>query len=111
MAKKSIDWFGILSAFVQDHPKTSAIVAFNLGVIAANAAKKAKGAMPALPEMAEIPSKLIDLVPSITDMKFYAPALVPVKALSNGHTKAGPRRGSRPRRNKTARRHTKAKAT
>jgi hypothetical protein len=109
MPKRPIDWLGLLSAFVQDHPKTSAMVAFNLGVLAANAAKKAKGAMPSLPEMTEIPSKLIDLVPSIGDMKLYAPALAAVQSPSRG--RASP---SRPRarktRKKTARRRTRAKA-
>ena len=108
MPKKPIDWLGILSAFVQDHPKTSAMVAFNLGVLAANTAKRAKSAMPSLPEMTEIPSKLIDLVPSIGDMKLYAPALARLESPSRTRKSARP--GALKARKKAPRRRTRAKA-
>ena len=62
----------ILAEFVRQHPKTSATLAFNLGVIAAGATKKAQRSMP---EVREIPAKLIELVPSLKDVSGYLPAL------------------------------------
>jgi hypothetical protein len=72
MASKTINWLEILSEFVQQHPKTSAAVAFNLGVIAAGATKRAANVRGS---MTEIPAKLIELVPSMKDLSTYVPSL------------------------------------
>lgn len=110
---KAINWLAVLAAFVKDHPKTSATVAFNLGVFAAEAAKtvgkrgtalgdgaRALGASAqALGSSAvEIPSKLIELVPSMKDLGRYVPLL----------GTAEPKR--KPARRRKARRTTTAKA-
>jgi hypothetical protein len=81
MASKRINWLAILSDFVQQHPKTSAAVAFNLGVIAAGAAKRATTLRNGV---TEIPAKLIELVPSMKDLGTYVPSF--------GTTKTKPRR-------------------
>ena len=96
MASKKINWLAILSGFVRDHPKTSAMVAFNLGIMAGRATKSAQRAAPSV---SEIPSKLIELVPSIKDLGSYMPMI--------GTSKPGPKPGSKPRR-KT--RKTRARA-
>lgn len=87
MAAKKVNWLAILSGFVRDHPKTSAMVAFNLGIMAARATKSAQRAAPAV---SEIPGKLIELVPSIKDLGEYMPTL--------GRAKPGPKPGPKPRR-------------
>jgi hypothetical protein len=87
MASKKVNWLAILSNFVRDHPKTSAMVAFNLGIMAARATKSAQRAAPSV---SEIPSKLIELVPSIKDLGGYLPMI--------GTSKPGPKPGSTPRR-------------
>jgi hypothetical protein len=72
MAAKKIDWLGIIAAFIREHPKTSAAVAFNLGVAAAYAAKRRNilggGGI-------RIPDKLIELVPSVNDLSSYVPLI------------------------------------
>jgi hypothetical protein len=72
MASKSINWLEILSAFVRHHPKTSAAVAFNLGVVAAQAAKRGKALGNGV---TDIPAKLIELVPSMKDLGSYVPLI------------------------------------
>jgi hypothetical protein len=81
MASKSINWLEIISDFVQKHPKTSAAVAFNLGLIAAEATKRATTLRGGV---TEIPAKLIELVPSMKDLGTYVPSI--------GTTKTKPRR-------------------
>lgn len=71
MAGKSINLFATLAEFVRKHPKTSATVAFNLGVLAANATKRVRKATP---DISEIPAKLIEMVPSLKDLTSYLPA-------------------------------------
>jgi hypothetical protein len=78
---KQINWLTTLSDFVQKHPKTSAAVAFNLGVIAAGATKRATTLRNGV---TEIPAKLIELVPSMKDLGAYVPSI--------GATKTKPRR-------------------
>ena len=92
MASKPADWLSILSDFVRRHPRTSAAVAFNLGVIAAGATKKVRpGAM------MEVPSKLTELVPSISSMQGLADYIPDL-----GRSKTAPKT----RRRKTRRRKT-----
>lgn len=72
MAAKQANWLAIFSDFVRHHPKTSAAIAFNLGVVAARATKQGKrfgGGM------VEIPARLIELVPSVKDLGAYVPRL------------------------------------
>jgi hypothetical protein len=87
MASKSINWLAILSAFVRSHPKTSATIAFNLGVVAAQAAKRNRmlrnGAV-------EIPAKLIELVPSLQDLR----SAVPLIGAAKPSAKRKPRRAA-----------------
>jgi hypothetical protein len=76
MASKRINWLAILSDFVQQHPKTSAAVAFNLGMIAAGATKRATTLRGGV---TEIPAKLIELVPSMKDLGTYVPSISTTK--------------------------------
>ena len=94
MARVKIDWLGILSTFVRDHPKTSAIVAFNLGLMAATASKKARGVKLSVSDMAEIPAKLIELVPSIKEIGALMPGVATKKIKS-------PRKSRNPLRGRT----------
>jgi len=93
MVSKQINWLEILSDFVQKHPKTSAAVAFNLGIIAAKATKRATMRRNGV---TEIPAKLIELVPSMKDLGTYVPSI--------GRTKTKPRRA--PARKASARKST-----
>jgi hypothetical protein len=78
MARKN-SWMNILSDFVRKNPRTSAMIAFNLGVYAAQATKKTLDRT----DLKELPSKLVDLVPSMKDMSAYVPAaLLPAAAES-----------------------------
>jgi hypothetical protein len=79
MASKQINWLEILSKFVQQHPKTSAAVAFNLGVIAAGATRRATTLRAGV---TEIPAKLIELVPSMKDLSTYVPNIGTTKTKS-----------------------------
>ena len=101
MARKT--WVGVLSDFVRNNPRTSAVIAFNLGVWAAQATKKRLGHT----DLKDIPSKLIDMVPSMKDIGGYVPALPgPAKRKAT-------RRASTPaarRTNKAKRRAAKRKA-
>ena len=71
MAARQTNWLAIFSDFVRHHPKTSAAIAFNLGVVAARATKRGKR----LSGMVEIPARLIELVPSVKDLGTYVPRL------------------------------------
>jgi hypothetical protein len=97
MASKTINWLEILSDFVQQHPKTSAAVAFNLGVIAAGATRRATILRTGV---TEIPAKLIELVPSMKDLSAYVPSI--------GTAKTKPRRA--PARKTPARKATASRS-
>jgi hypothetical protein len=108
MASKKINWLAILSGFVRDHPKTSAMVAFNLGIMAARATKSAQRAAPSV---SEIPGKLIELVPSIKDLGSYIPmigtskpAAKPRRKARKNATRSATKSARRPAR-RTAARH------
>jgi len=88
MAGKSTNLFATIADFVRKHPKTSATVAFNLGVMAANATKRVRKATP---DMSEIPAKLIEMVPSLKDLTGHLPESM------------GGRPARKPRRRKTKR--------
>jgi hypothetical protein len=98
MASKQINWLEVLSDFVQQHPKTSAAVAFNLGVIAAGATKRATTLRGGV---TEIPAKLIELVPSMKDLGTYVPSIgttTKVKPRRTPARKAARKTASRSRR-------------
>ncbi len=83
MASKQTNWLTIFSDFVRNNPKTSAAIAFNLGVVAARATKNSKAFRSGV---IEIPAKLIELVPSVKDLGAYVPLI------GNGRTAAKPKR-------------------
>lgn len=86
MAKR-VNWLSVLAEFVKDHPKTSATVAFNLGVFAAQSSKALGGRARTIGNSAaEIPSKLVELVPSMKELGSYVPLI--------GNGKPKPRRRS-----------------
>ncbi len=64
-------WVDVLSNFVRKNPRTSAMIAFNLGVWAAQATRKGIGGA----DLTKLPSKLVELVPSMKDLESYIPAL------------------------------------
>jgi hypothetical protein len=64
-------WVGILSDFVRKNPRTSAMIAFNLGVWAGQTTKHSLGRT----DLKHLPSKLVDMVPSMSDIGGYVPAL------------------------------------
>src|SRR5690349_24850038 len=70
-------WVNILSDFVRDNPRTSAMIAFNLGVWAGQATQKKLGRT----DLSELPSKLADMMPSMKEIGDYVPSLPsPLKA-------------------------------
>lgn len=98
MARKT--WISVLSDFVRNNPRTSAVIAFNLGVWAAQATRKGLGRT----DLSEIPAKLIDMVPSMKEIGSYVPALPsPLKSKA-------PRRRARKPAKRTTRRTTKRRA-
>jgi hypothetical protein len=106
-------WVSILSDFVRDNPRTSAMIAFNLGVWAGQATQKRLGNT----DLSELPAKLAEMMPSMHEIGDYVPALPsPIKALKgkvSAKVSGKPaRRGTRkPAAKRTAkRRSTKRKA-
>jgi hypothetical protein len=92
-------WVGILSDFVRDNPRTSAMIAFNLGVWAGQVTRKSLGHT----DLTRLPSKLVEMVPSMSDIGDYMPALpspIKRKAARNRTTKPAPRAAPRRRRSK-----------
>lgn len=61
----------LLTDYVRRNPKTSAMVAFNLGLYAAAATKRGIGKS----DLTRLPSKLVELVPSMKDITSYVPLL------------------------------------
>jgi hypothetical protein len=105
---KTINWLAALSAFVKDHPKTSAAVAFNLGIVAARATRKAQAAMP---DLADMRSQVIELVPSMKDIKelsAYVPLLGPPKPAAK--PKRAVKRSSKKRKAPARRKAAKKRA-
>jgi hypothetical protein len=62
----------MLTDYIRRNPKTSAMIAFNLGMYAATATKSMRKS-----DLAELPAKLVELVPSMKDITGYVPALAP----------------------------------
>jgi hypothetical protein len=102
MARKT-SWMGILSDFVRKNPRTSAMIAFNLGVYAAQATRKTLGRT----DLKELPSKLVDLVPSMKDMSAYVPAaLLPAAAEPKPRRRARAKSTTKETTKRTTRRRT-----
>ena len=103
-------WVSILSDFVRENPRTSAMIAFNLGVWAGQATQKKLGRT----DLSELPSKLIDMMPSMKEMGDYVPALPsPIKRKLPAALKSklpGTRTRKPAAKRTTKRRSTKRKA-
>jgi hypothetical protein len=84
-------WITILSDLVRDNPRTSAMIAFNLGVWAGQATQKRLGKT----DLSELPAKLVDMMPSMKEMSDYVPALPsPIKALAGKPARRGSRKAA-----------------
>ena len=81
-------------ASVRDNPRTSAMIAFNLGVWAGQATQKKLGRT----DFSELPAKLIDMMPSMRELGDYVPSLPSPLKLSG----QAPRRSGRKSSVKTA---------
>ena len=92
----------ILSGIVRRNPKTSAAVAFNIGVIVARAAMRNKTARSKTFRngMVDIPARLIELVPSAKDLGTYVP-------LGSAGATPRPKRRRRPAKPRAARTRSK----
>lgn len=90
-------WVNILSDLVRDNPRTSAMIAFNLGVWAGQATQKRLGKT----DLSELPGKLVDMMPSMRELGDYVPALPsPIKALKGKPARRGPRKTASKRKAK-----------
>ena len=97
-------WIDILSDFVRDNPRTSAMIAFNLGVWAGQATQKKLGHT----DLSELPAKFVDMMPSMRELGDYVPALPsPLKAKAK--TKS-PRRTRKPATRRSAKRRSPKRA-
>jgi hypothetical protein len=84
-------WVTILSDLVRDNPRTSAMIAFNLGVWAGQATQKRLGKT----DLSELPAKLVDMMPSMREMSDYVPSLPsPIKALKGKPARRRPRKAT-----------------
>lgn len=79
MASKNVNWLSVVAEFIRLHPKISASLAFELGAIAAQAANKVVGRR----RMTDIPSRLIELAPSMADLGGYLPMINRAKKLNS----------------------------
>ena len=97
MAKSMSSSLGAITDFIRRNPRTSAIAAFNLGLYAATIARKGvrRG------ELAELPAKLVDLVPSMRDLMSLLgqedEPQVPRNTRSSHRRKSGARRAPKRR--------------
>ncbi len=99
MAARQNVLLSILSGVVRRNPRTSAAVAFNLGVLVARAAMRNNTFRRG---MVSIPARLIELVPSAKDLGTYVPL---------GATAAKPKRRRAPRAKPAVRARPKPPAT
>lgn len=109
MARKT--WVGILSDFVRKNPRTSAMIAFNLGVWAAQATRKGLRNV----DVSDLPAKVADMMPSIPSMKdlgSYMPSLPsPKTRVTVKVTRRRPRKSSaRSRSTRSSRRRSSKNA-
>ena len=109
MARKT--WVGILSDFVRKNPRTSAMIAFNLGVWAAQVTRKGLRNV----DVSDLPAKVADFMPSMPSMKdlgSYMPSLPSPKThVTVKVTRRRPRKSSaRSRTTRTSRRRSSKSA-
>jgi hypothetical protein len=104
MARGSLT--GILANYVRRNPKTSAMIAFNLGIYAALAAKKGLAAT----DLKALQAKLSDLVPSMKDIGSFVPSLAAFDLSKAMAPKRAAPRKSGAKHTATARRATKRTA-
>jgi hypothetical protein len=101
-------WVGILSDLVRDNPRTSAMIAFNLGVWAGQATQKKLGRT----DFSELPAKLMDMMPSMKEIGEYVPSMPslpsPLKSKASRVSARKPAAKSTTKR--TAKRRAKRKA-
>ena len=110
MARKT--WIGLLSDFVRKNPRTSAMIAFNLGVWAAQATRKGLRNV----DISDLPAKVADMMPSMPSMKDiggYMPSLpAPKTRVTVKVTRRRPRKSSARSRSarsrRTSKNHTKS---
>jgi hypothetical protein len=108
---------GSLSDFIRRHPKTSATIAFNLGIYAALATKKGLSKGISKSDLQRLPAKVAELVPdlpslaslpSLPELRGYLPGLLGAgteKAASgNGRKRPAKRQAKRA---KTVKRNAK----
>jgi hypothetical protein len=82
---------GLLTDYVRRHPKTSAMIAFNLGLYAASATKGLRRS-----DLTELPSRLVELVPSMKDLAgHFSPPPVARKRRHRAARKPAARRARR----------------
>jgi hypothetical protein len=92
-------WIDTLSDFVRDNPRTSAMIAFNLGVWAGQATQKKLGRT----DLSELPSKLAEMMPSMKEIGDYVPAL-PSPLKSRTPRRRTPKRTTKTGSKRTAKR-------
>jgi hypothetical protein len=97
MAAKTLA--GLLTDYVRRNPRTSAMVAFNLGLYVAMAATKGLSRS----DLAKLPGKLVALVPAMKDLTDLIPLM------SSPPPKSAPRRAAS-RKSKPAGNRTRRKA-
>ena len=102
-------WVNILSDFVRENPRTSAMIAFNLGVWAGQATQKKLGRT----DLSELPSKFAEMIPSMKEIGEYVPALpsplkrrLPASLKSMPESKPSRRRSRKPAAKRIAKRRT-----
>lgn len=92
-------WVNILSDLVRNNPRTSAMIAFNLGVWAGQATQKRLGKT----DLSELPAKFAEMMPSMKEIGDYMPALPsPMKAMKSKPARS--RSASKPAAKRTAKR-------
>jgi hypothetical protein len=108
MARKT--WIGLLSDFVRKNPRTSAMIAFNLGVWAAQATRKGLRNV----DVSDLPAKVAELMPSMPSMKdigSYVPSLPsPKTRVTVKVTRRRPRKSSALSRTARSRRRRSSKS-
>jgi len=108
MARKT--WIGILSDFVRKNPRTSAMIAFNLGVWAAEATRKGLRHV----DISDLPSKVAELMPAMPSMKnlgSYVPSLpAPKTHVTVKVTRRRARKSPSPSRSRTTRSRRSSKS-
>lgn len=83
-----LDWLAMAAAFVRLRPKTSAAIAFEIGILAAQALTRSKSKGRA----STGPSRFIALAPSLANFEDYLPGRAKPKRRRKPAAKRGPAR-------------------